>query len=384
MKISERIIASQRSWVMRNGTVELALTQMGGHMAPVTFDRSARRPIRPYYVNPWHDERLKIDDPVLRPLRGDFFCLPFGANATVYRGERHVCHGEPATAAWKLVTATRSGTVTSMALSMATRVRHGVVTKCLSLVEGHNAVYCTHVLEGFSGKMPLGHHATLAVPDTPGALRIATSAMRFGMTPPALIGDPRIGHYQSFAVDRKFTDLQRVPLMWKDPRWADATAFPAREGFTDFLAMFNKPSQTPAWTTAVNTDAGYLWFALKDPAVLPTTAVWISNGGRHSVPWNGRNRCLGLEEVCGFFAEGLAPSVRPNALNRAGIPTTVALSAKRPTVVNYIQGAVRVPRGFDRVAEAEFAPAEVTFRSVTGKQVTVAVRHEYLSDGDLP
>ncbi len=381
--LTTQTIASAPSWILRNDTVEVAVTQTGGHMAPVTFARRTDKPIRPYYVNPWHGEGRAIDDPVLRPLRGDFFCLPFGANAERWRGEKHVLHGEPATGPWRLVESGRSGSVTSLTLTMTTTVRPGVVTKRLYLVDGHSVIYLSHALAGFSGAMPLGHHATLAVPDRPGSLRIATSRIRFGMTPPEPIDDPTIGHYQSFRAGRRFRSLDRVPLQWIDDRWADATAFPAREGFTDLLAVFNAPRPVPAWTTAVNTVGRYLWFSLKDPAVLPTTAVWASNKGRHSVPWCGRNRCLGLEDVCGYFAEGLAPSLRKNLLRDAGIPTAVKLSKRRPTVVNYIQGAVAVPRGFDRVRDARFEPGAVIFRSYSGKTVTVPVYHAFLTTGEL-
>ena len=381
--LSTDTIASAPCWILRNDTVEVAVTHTGGHMAPVTFDRRSARPIRPYYINPWHGEELPIDEPVLPTLRGDFFCLPFGANAEPWRRERHVLHGEPATRPWKLVESGRAGPITSLTLTMATKARPGVVTKRLYLADGHNVVYLSHVLTGFSGAMPLGHHATLAVPDSPGGLRIATSRIRFGMTPPEPIDDPTIGHYQSFRPGRRFKGLSRVPLKWIDDRWADATAYPAREGFTDFLALFNAAGPTPAWTTAVNTVGRYLWFSLKDPAVLPTTAVWASNKGRHSLPWCGRNRCLGLEDVCGYFAEGLAPSLRRNILRDAGIHTAVKLSKRRPTVVNYIQGAVPVPRGFDRVRNARFAPGSVTFRSYSNETVTVPVDHAFLATGEL-
>ena len=60
-------------------------------------------------------------------------------------------------------------------------------------------------------------------------------------------------------------------------------------------------------------DEGFLWFSLKDPAVLPMTMLWMENHGRHFPPWNGRNCCLGLEDLCGYFAGGYAPSVRAKA-----------------------------------------------------------------------
>ena len=62
--------------------------------------------------------------------------------------------------------------------------------KRLSLVQGHNVVYCQHIIEGFAGKTPLGHHATLAVPEKEGSLRVSVSPFRLGMTNPVLFSDP--------------------------------------------------------------------------------------------------------------------------------------------------------------------------------------------------
>jgi hypothetical protein len=373
MKPKLRDIASQPSWVVASDKVQLTVTQLGGHMAPVTFFRDTSRPVRPYYVSGWQGEGRKIDDPVLRPLRGDFFCLPFGAPST-YRGTSHVCHGEPATKRWRCRGVAKDGRVTRLTLTMATKVLPGKVTKHLSLVDGQNVIYVQHVLEGYACRTSLGHHATLAVPEKARSLRVATSPFALGMNCPGVVGDPAEAQYQSLAPGERFTSLRRVPLLWKKPAFGDCTAFPVREGFTDLLGVFPKAGRDPAWTTATHDDAGTLWFSLKDAAVLPATLFWISNRGRHNAPWNGRNRCLGLEDVCGYFANGLS---------RRGIPTAIKLSPKRPTSINYIEGMARVPRGFQCVRSAEFAPGKVTFTSVTGKKVAVRVRHEFLGTGVL-
>jgi hypothetical protein len=383
MKPIVKTIASQPCWLLRNREIELAVTQMGGQMAPVKFYRDTKKPIQPYYISPWQGEKLKIDDPVLRQLRGDFFCMPFGGNAEPYKGEKHFCHGEPAFARWKFVEMAKSGGATSLTLAMNTKVRPGKVTKTLSLVDGQNVVYCRHVLEGYSGKMPLGYHPTLAVGEQEGSLRVATSAFRLGMTCPTVVGDPAQKAYQSLAMGKKIRSLSSVPTLWKDCPSADCSAFPAREGFTDLLAVYKMASDRPAWTTATNQKAGYLWFSLKDPAVLPATLLWISNHGRHYLPWNGRNRCLGLEDVCSYFAEGLADSARANEVTKAGIATATKLSPKRPTIVNYIQGVVKVPKDFETVESAEFSPGRVTFISPAGKKVSTAVNHKFLQNGQL-
>ncbi|MHC4563515.1 MAG: hypothetical protein ACYS8X_12180, partial [Planctomycetota bacterium] len=76
MKPKVTTVASQPAWVIRNANMQLTLTRLGGQMAPVTFYRNTAKPVQPYFISPWQDEGRKLDEPVLRPLRGDFFCAP--------------------------------------------------------------------------------------------------------------------------------------------------------------------------------------------------------------------------------------------------------------------------------------------------------------------
>lgn len=161
---------------------------------------------------------------------------------------------------------------------------------------------------------------------------------------------------------------------------------PAKQGFADLVQVNNQPwekSGGPAWTAATYADAGYVWFSLKDQDVLHSTVFWMENHGRHNHPWNGRNNCLGLEDVTAHFADGISASSQENALTREGVPTALELTDGKPTVVNYIQGVVRIPPGFENVQTLQFAPGEVTFISTTGKRVTCRVRHEFLRSGKL-
>ncbi|MFW6061982.1 MAG: hypothetical protein ACOC93_04160 [Planctomycetota bacterium] len=382
MNVSQETIAAQPSWVIESDQVHLAVTQLGGHMAPVTFYR-AETPVQPYYISPWQDENRPADPPVLVPLRGDFFCMPFGGD-NAWRGEDHTPHGETATARWSLVDASRDGAATSLTLRMDTHARPGRVNKNIRLVDGQNVVYVQHTLEGYSGPMSLGHHATLAVPETPRSMYLSTSPFRLGMTSPALFSNPAHAEYQALAVGREFEHLTAVPANSLDHPVADCSRFPDRLGYTDLIGLFKSPQDaTPAWITAAVPAQEYLWFSLKDPTVLPATAVWISNRGRHHEPWCGRNRCLGLEDICGFFDQGLAASAEGNFLNEQGFPTAVQLSPDQPTKVNYVEGVVRIPRDFGQVAFAQFAPGRVTFTSGTGQSVTTDVQHEFVSSGRL-
>ena len=382
-----RTIHSQPSCVIATKQVEVAVTRRGGHMAPVTFFRDSDHPVRPYHITPWQDEKPSaMPAPVLVTLRGDFFCLPFGGNSEPVAGEKHPPHGEIVGEPWKVLGTRRTGTVTTLTLDIETRVRAGRVTKELSLVDGENAVYTRHTLQGFSGRAPVGHHATLAMPEKEESVRIATSAFRWGMTCPSVFSDPKQREYQSLLPGAQWTDLTRVPVAWKGAPDADLTRLPARYGHADLVQLFNESwdkTGGPAWTTATFTDQGYLWFALKDPAVLHSTVLWIENHGRHGHPWKGRNNCLGLEDVTAYFADGLAASTQDNLLTRQGIPTSLALNPTQPTFVNYIQGVARIPSGFDVVQKLEFAPGAVTFFSASGQRVTIAVHHEFVRTGTL-
>src|SRR5437763_1408689 len=74
-----RIEHSQPSLILSTPQVELAVTKLGGQLSPVTFYRDSSKPVQPYYISPWQDEPAKaMPVPVLVPLRGDFFCMPFG------------------------------------------------------------------------------------------------------------------------------------------------------------------------------------------------------------------------------------------------------------------------------------------------------------------
>jgi hypothetical protein len=380
MKPVSKNIGSRESWIIENDQVELALTKGGGHMAPVTFYKHTKNPIQPYFINPWHDEDIKISIPVLGPLRGDFFCMPFGEDNR-YRDEDHTVHGEPAAGTWDLEGVERSGRISSLELLMQTSIRRGKVTKRIALHEGHNAVYLEHTLSGYSGKMNFGHHATLSADYPEDAMKISVSPFEFGMVAPAdelLHSD---GEYYSLLKGSRFKKLEKVPTVWKKPAFENCSLYPRREGFDDIIALMRKDSGHTAWQAVSLTSEGYIWYALKDPSVLPSTVFWMENRGRHGKPWRGRTRCIGIEDTLGFFAGGLKPAAQKNQLNEEGIETSRTLSKRKPTVIRYIQGVVRAPKSFHFVKKVLFTEEGLVFISDGGKEVKAKVDHNFLYSG---
>jgi hypothetical protein len=76
-----KTVLGQPSWRLASPRVEAYVTQTGGMIGPVTFDRTGKK-IRPLSVAPWATEAIDKSNPeIIRALRGDFFCMPFGGNA---------------------------------------------------------------------------------------------------------------------------------------------------------------------------------------------------------------------------------------------------------------------------------------------------------------
>ncbi|MBI9107889.1 MAG: hypothetical protein JEZ04_14165 [Spirochaetales bacterium] len=373
--LKSEIIKGQRSWTFGNGCVHVSVTEAGGHMAPVTFFKDSDNPVEPFYINPWAEEHSELSGlpAVLGPLRGDFFCLPFGGDNS-WKGENHPPHGETSEKRWIYNEDESRGSSASFHLD--TEVRKGRVTKTIGMGEGENNLYISHRIEGFSGPASLGHHVIF-----PGGSPkyISTSPIRFGYTDNNGSGGYSGGEYFSLARFQKFNSLKKVPTIWSDKPFTDCSVFPAREGFIDILQVYNEPAGDFAWTAMVVPEERYLWFALKDPEILPSTVLWMENKGRHQHPWNGRNSCLGIEDVCSHLADGLSVSAEDNEIGRQGIKTSHLLNAEVAFEVKYIQGLVRIPEGFDRVSTIEKIESGIRLKSKSGKTASAVVDVSFLS-----
>ena len=92
-----KTIHGANSFTLSSDLVSLFVTQEGGHLAPVTFKIECRI-VSPYALAPWQPDEVDPTLPVLlKNLRGDFLCLPFGPQ------DNGPPHGDTANNPWKLV-----------------------------------------------------------------------------------------------------------------------------------------------------------------------------------------------------------------------------------------------------------------------------------------
>lgn len=334
----------------------LAVTQTGGHLSGVTFTLRDGRQVRPMHLAPWVNETLPDDaPPVLRMLRGDFFCAPFGSS-DVISGESRV-HGLAANGTWRLA---KSSTAQLDAV-LDGDVMGAIITKHVEVRPGEAAVYQRHTLAGGRGRLPVGHHAMLRAEHP---LQLGFSRWTQALTPPEPVETPPHGR-PLLLNDQAITDLRTAKRA--DGGHADLTVYPTADGYEAIWMLVNDQTQSFAWTAATSQTEGWIWFGLKNPSVLPQTLMWFSNGGRDYAPWNGRHkRVIGLEEICGYFHLSHAKSAGENPVAAAGSPTAVDLQPNGVVSISYLFGLADAPSGFGAVTDIRETTGGVMLSDAAG------------------
>jgi hypothetical protein len=135
-----------------------------------------------------------------------------------------------------------------------------------------------------------------------------------------------------------------------------------------------------AWTAVTFPREGYVWYSLKDPRVLQSSVFWLSNGGRHYPPWNGRHvNVMGVEDATAYFHYGLAESAKKNPATRRGYATAFTLRRTVPLTVNYIMGVAAIPRGFQKVKAIQPMKDRIVLISSEGHRVETPVDTAHLT-----
>jgi hypothetical protein len=369
-------IDSQSSWVIGNRSTELAITQIGAHMAPVTFYRDTPRPIQPYYISTWQGKPHPFPEGASEAvLRGDFFCLPFGHNPC---GN---AHGRTAGERWELVSVADENGVQSLSIQMENALIGGTATRSFHLCEGENVVYDLTAITGLKGSYPLGHHAVLRCSARGGRLLISAAGPFRGLTFPGLFADNR--ERQSLAQGADFSSLEHVPALADGQGPIDCSVYPRERRLSDFMQISAEPEIRPAWTTVVNAEERYLWFSIRNPSLLPSTLFWMECGGREAAPWEGRTELLGVEDVCSYFNFGAERSAARNPFSQRGVKTSISLRGDQVLMIPYVQGVVDVPEGFRRVRTCDFDEHAIHFTDETGNDVSAAVQTGFVFSGVL-
>jgi hypothetical protein len=350
------------SYQLKSELMELNITKTGGQIAPVKF-KIGNRWVSPYSLPPWKPaNQPKGTWPILRVLRGDFFCLPFG----VSKGVPEV-HGDTANREWDLIKKEKN----SIVMELAMKAVKGKIRKTIHTAG--RVIYQEHIVSGVHGKYNFGHHAIIQFPDKGGPFKVNTAPFKYGSVKPEAFSLAENLEYGALKTGARFSSLAKVALATGGT--TSLHDYPARTGYEDLVMVATRDNKF-AWTAA--TLDGYIWIQLKNPRQFPCTIFWISNGGRHGAPWNSKhNNRLGLEEVCSHFSDGLEES-RKDRLNKFKVPTTADFSKTRPTILRLIQLVHPVPADFGMVSNIKKELDAIVVTGAKGKKVRIPVETEFL------
>ena len=371
-----KVISGQPSYTVECTRVKAAVTIHGGHLT-ARFD-TGKGEIDPFFTAPWWSEGIEGELPgVLQVLRGDFFCFPFGGGEKGEHGIIYPPHGQTACDPWDLVGHEQDDAGSTLELAMDLDAG-GRVTKRIALHDEKPVIYIDHSIEEFTGSMPLGYHPTLKLPDREGVGIIDLSPPIAGFTAPVRFESPEAGGYSRLALGAEIVNRSKVPTT--DGDTVDICRYPTLSGFEDLVLFISNAELDFTYTAVSIPEEGYLYFQLKNPKVLAQTLFWMSNGGRHYTPWNGRVRSvLGMEEVTSFFHYGIEKSTGKNFINERGYPTAVQLDGKRSSF-RLIMGLVPIGKKFSGVDDITKRDEQtITILGRGGERIDVPCRVDFLA-----
>ncbi len=295
-------------------------------------------PFRPYARAPWMGT---VDDPAiighLRELGGDFVCVPFGSGHDPLAGAPEWAelvqeppyrpvHGPAGDAEWTLVRQDAHSVTLALDYpedSLVARLERTVAGR-----PGAPALDSELVIHPRrSGRLSVGLHPILRLPETNGRLRLAAD-FAFGIVHP---------RHAAPGAALEFSSLSAVPFRGSV---IDFSQVPVGE---PNLSVQLCGMQGPLRAEFLDEGAGIVldW----DRAVLPSLQLWCTDRGIPMPPWNSRYRGIGVEPIASAFDCNTALSTRDNPISRRGVATAVELHAGVPLSIHHSVSAYSTENG---------------------------------------
>jgi hypothetical protein len=314
----------------------LAVQRLGAMLAPATFLVDGRL-VSPLHVAPWANEPGMEDQPgVLRRLRGDWPCFPFGytvppkgfppdwARLFAPAAPDEEIHGHCSNHDWTWEPAQPGELRLSIDYPPASDVAR--VERLVRPDPAGPAVDIeARVTVRRDCRLPIGLHPCIRLPLRPGAAHVEPGRFDHGLTYPGSV-EPGT---ELFAQNQRFTDLSAVP--GRAGRTIDASRLPFGVDTEELIQLNGIDGRA----SLVNEDEGYRVNLTWQKEHFPSLLLWISNRGRKAKPWNGRHLALGLEPICSPFGLGVATALADNPIAASGTPTAQSFSKDEPFVTRY-------------------------------------------------
>ncbi|MDY0873998.1 aldose epimerase family protein [Dongia rigui] len=309
-----------------HGSAEL--TAQGGLLGPVTFRLGHGRTVQPMYLAPWLNDPATRDlPPLLRDLKGELPCVPFGRtdfpeglqNWTRRDPGDDWEHGYSANQPWSLITADKDLIRIGLDYPAASPIRR-LERQISADPEAAALDISLTIFPRANAVVPVALHPTFRVPPDGIDLRPGPFARAVAYPVPAEPGVSRLTpggiapDLSSLPAGDGTLDLRHLPLPIKTEELLQL------EACQPPFSLYYRSEQV---------EVSLSW----DQQKLPDVMLWVSNAGRAAFPWNSRNYALGVEPVNGAFDLGrvAAPPEGHPFVQRQGL----ALKKDQPLRIDY-------------------------------------------------
>ena len=322
------MVARTLTWDGGSVTME----SLGGMVAPLRLRLADGRWVEPLHIAPWVGDLLPPDAPgILRGLRGDFPCVPFGTGdpgplAPRWSDIPHAAegppHGAPANSDWQIeaqadaLHAHFTYPDDSPITALQQHIRPGGPGRVRLSLTVHPRRDC---------HLPIALHPIFRLSATPGGTRLSPGQPGPVWTHPSHSGDDPC----PLVPDQIAHDLAHLAARTGEA--LDYTALPLAIAAESRLLLPQASGPFTLLHSPENWSVTLDW----DRTILPSVMLWVSNHGRPAAPWNGRHIALGIEPCAAAFDLGTAASIGQTPLTRAGVKTAVELQARKPLTIHH-------------------------------------------------
>eukprot|EP00759_Apiculatamorpha_spiralis_P039339 PhF_6_TR38150/c0_g1_i1/m.56984 len=286
---------------------------LGAMLGPVTFQEhhgstSSSSPVvrtaQPFAVAPWPDDETLPG--ILRKLRGEFPCVPFGGpcprplpsewvpptSSVVEGGGEEIIvdshfHGLCSNAEWTVVRSSPSEIVLEIIYPEDSPIVKLVRTISVPHDDKPTLSVSLRIVPRRTFRTTLALHPIFRLSDTPNTTNISVGEFKQGIVFP-LETEPGVS---KLTPGKGFHTLEEVGLH----------ALPLPYNTEEFVQLCGVPRGR---IEVRNTVEGYTCYVSYDPLVFPSVLMWVSNRGRSGDPWCSRFLGVGVEPTCSAFDLG--------------------------------------------------------------------------------
>jgi hypothetical protein len=325
---------------MRWDRGEATLQSIGGMLAPVRFDLEDGRSVYPLHVAPWEDEDMSDQPGILRRLRGDWPCVPFGAapqrplpkpwSGDIFKpGPPQIAddphpHGYGSNHHWSL----RQSESQCLTGTVLYPDNHPIeaLERHVEGIAGRTEIACSlTVTPRRDCNLPIGLHPVFKLPNSEGDAILDVG-------PHKTVWSHPLDEERPVSLVHPNRHFESLDNLWsREDRPLSLTRLPSAGASETLLLLTGTCGRVHLTNKAERYRVTLQW----DPEVFPSLMLWMSNRGRAYRPWNGRHLAIGIEPVRAAFDLGVRISARPNPLNNAGVETSYPFKAGMPLTTQY-------------------------------------------------